>query len=356
MPLIITDYEIAISNAIKQVFPNTQVRGCWYHYWNNILCQSGLLNRVTGQRTRKLVINFLSVLPFLHNQELFLHKMIQHFGYTGKLQRHRDVNYKVIMYVYSTYVKRFRHLFSIDFSLSFERTNNVCEGSNSGLSKHSAQRLNLREFTDYVENQFKKQYVSKPERIRDANDLDKVLLCLQESSKVDLYGVFEVIIGLMDKDDFKIVSINPEILRAIKLKQERIDDDQDKATVDMNGMLSDYKKTRVERRKIYRQLKKEILETTGEEILLVEEEMKLDDFDYEDEMLENGDGFTSILELDNSVHYLENNQLDNPLSVSTKTHSFTMGHYSKPTTHTIKNLENDRNVTYTRFNCLVVEN
>lgn len=82
------------------------------------------------------------------------------------------------MYLHSTYMQRFNQLLASDLGLSLERTNNSCEGSNSYLSRFSAQRLTLRELADYVENQFKRQYNETHKITPELSDTDRVLLCI----------------------------------------------------------------------------------------------------------------------------------------------------------------------------------
>ena len=284
VPLFITDFEIAVSTAILQVFPNVQVRGCWYHYWNNILCESSLLSRVTNQKIDKFIVIFLVMLPFLHHQEKYVSKLIAEMGFSSYLTHHRDVNFKLIMYVYSTYMQRFQHLFAIDLSLSLARTNNTCEGSNSGLSKQFSMRPTLREFTTYVENSFKKQYVMKPKKVPAPTALDKLLKAVQLCSLRNEDVLFETLICEMKKDKFKLRSIR--VIRITEIHTQTSNDSRtdDEVRQKLNTLALKYKRTRTARRRMCKDLKNDMLKS--HQVMRPDDKImaEFDIFESEDEM------------------------------------------------------------------------
>lgn len=334
IPLIITDFEIAISNAIRQVFPQTRVRGCWYHFWNNMLCHSGLLNRVTEQTTKKSIINFLSVLPYLHHKELFLLSLIRRMEYKSELERHRDANYKLIMYVYATYVKRFQHLYHIDLRLSLERTNNSCEGSNSGLSKHSAQRLMLREFTEYAENQMKKQYLQKPSVLREPTNLDLVLITLQESSKKNVEDLVSALLAHMEAEDFRLKHLNANDFVFCSYGMANIDEDNVQAVEEMDNLLKKYKAIRAERKKTYRYLKQQLLNGMTNETVIENVEVKDNDCDQETDSLLSSDNLDNVEDLDGEEDSCSSKTFPNPFSLSIRADSDQTRCFSHLSSHT----------------------
>lgn len=40
---VMTDYEIALRQSVIATFPNTQLRGCWFHYSKAVYMRSKLL-------------------------------------------------------------------------------------------------------------------------------------------------------------------------------------------------------------------------------------------------------------------------------------------------------------------------
>lgn len=194
LPHIMVDFEIAISAALQEVMPATKIRGCWYHYYNNLNAKAGQLSRFCHQEASSKLVKLLSVLCFLHNPHIFLCKMLDCVGDIDGEPRFRNVHVKLILYVYATYLVRFRRLFFIDLSRSPVRTNNSCEGSNSGLSTFSARRLTVRDFADFAEHTFKRDAVLEPTLIKPETDLDTVTLQLQKASKRNVDDLFDFLL------------------------------------------------------------------------------------------------------------------------------------------------------------------
>lgn len=324
VPIIVTDFELAVSRAVKDVFNNVQIRGCWYHYWNNILSRSGLLKRVTGQKTRVLVINVLSIMPYLHHKELFLIELIKYLEYDNELKRHRDVNYKLIMYVYSTYMKRFRHLFTIDLHRSLARTNNTCEGSNSALSKFSAQKLNLREFADYVEISFKKQYVKKLKTTKKPSSMDKILLALQDYSEYHVVGLLQLLIPLMDREEFKILDICPNMLKSVHSKENITEDDDKNAKAQLDILSIAYKRTRAQRKRMYKSIKERMLNMTNMTVNIENNDMLNGDDSNEEEEAELSEDESTINCNSTRIQLTTPHNMSNLMHVSMKTTSLVL--------------------------------
>lgn len=259
VPLLITDYEIAVGIAAKQELYDVQVRGCWYHYWNNLLCRCGLLERVTGQSISRLVLNFLVVLPFLHHKHAFLEALITNRAYGRSLSAYKSAEYKLVMYVFATYVRKFRHMFNIDMSQSVERTNNTCEGSNSGLARHSVQRLSLREFVDYVENTFKRQYGQNLTKVRAHTASDLALLCLQRVSAHSVQAVFNTLLPCLDNKHFSVTDIDTTALEAVHAYEDITESYDTCAVTQMDKRLTEYRQNRAQRRAKYLQLRQAML-------------------------------------------------------------------------------------------------
>jgi hypothetical protein len=204
IPHIMTDFEIAVRVAVKETFPSAQVRGCWYHFWNNLLCHSGKLKRFTGQTPNARVIRLLTLMPFFHRQEIFFCRLLRRLAIAEDQVRFKDVNYKVLMYVYTTYSKRFSDIFFMDLGACITRTNNSCEGSNSGLAKFSAKRLELREFIDYVELGIKKDAVKQVRPLRPLNNTDRSLLAIQKASSTNADELFETLWASSEVEKFQL--------------------------------------------------------------------------------------------------------------------------------------------------------
>lgn len=141
-------------------------------------------------------------------------RLIDELGLGGGFQQHRDSSFKLIMYVFRTYTLRFSHMFAIDLTLSTERTFNSCEGSNSGLSKFSSQRLSLNGFAEFVQLQLKRQHIAKTLPIRKPTAVDNILLCVQRCSKKSVNSVLAELMNQMADDKFKIAGINMDALEA----------------------------------------------------------------------------------------------------------------------------------------------
>ena len=198
--IMVTDFEFAISRAAREVFPNIRIRGCWYHFWNNLLAKSGKLKRFTLQEPCRALIKTLSLLCFMHNPATVIDTLLDKYVEDTEDKSFKNVNIKFILYVYNTYVKRYGHIFFIDLSKSCIRTNNSAEGSNSGLSKFKNQRLSLQDFANYCELQWKREVVKKVNKIKPIKDIDIFLIEIQKVSKYNVEDLLVFLFKNVDKD------------------------------------------------------------------------------------------------------------------------------------------------------------
>ena len=153
-PLLMTDFELAISSAAREVWPGVVRRGCFYHFAANLRDRSDELEWWLPQKLRPETRSLLAVAPFIVGLPHFLARFIDRLELSRE-QLMRSIDFKLAIYVADVYLLRFRHLFFADLDLSPLRTNNSCEGSNSGVARTHAFRLNRQAFLDVVEERFK---------------------------------------------------------------------------------------------------------------------------------------------------------------------------------------------------------
>jgi len=211
IPMIVTDFEWAVSKAVREIFPSITVRGCWYHYWNNLLAISGKLKRLTCQVPNKAVFNFLTIISMVHHPEFVLLKLVEQIRQPTLEQTFRDVNFKLIFYVYKTYFKLFGFMFFLDLSRALDRTNNSSEGSNAQLSRFSGMRLKKSEFAIYTRVAFKKELMKQPTRTKPISDTSSALLAIQEASKSNTTDLFSFLYSQMGQSDFQIKALSGRV-------------------------------------------------------------------------------------------------------------------------------------------------
>jgi hypothetical protein len=153
-PFLLTDFEVAIGNAARSVWPRITCRGCFFHYLSNLRLYCGRLKRWLKQEPRPSTYNLLIVSPFLHALPYYLDKHIAQLGLAGEAL-FKSIDFKLMMYVFSTYSIRYKNLFHADLISLRTRTNNTCEGRNSGVARTFAFRLSHRDFLDLIEVRFK---------------------------------------------------------------------------------------------------------------------------------------------------------------------------------------------------------
>ena len=130
---VMSDFELALRNAIQEVFPSVELMGCFFHYCQCLWMHAsklGLRAPSRIQTTKKLLV-LLKVLPHLE-------------------QKDREEIFAEIKIIYKPKEKPFQEFISyyqkywLDYSIKFEefesedrfvRTNNVCEQYNRRLKQ-----------------------------------------------------------------------------------------------------------------------------------------------------------------------------------------------------------------------------
>lgn len=148
--LFIVDFEVAIRNSIKKVYPDSEVRGCYFHYKHNIQKKIFLLSK-------KYVIsnickNVVSMLPFVTYPCYFLTYFVKSLKNNSEIEG----DLKLYIYVYDTYIIKLQSYFMQDVEKYISRTNNVCESLNSKLENQFVKKT-INELIYFIENQFKKE-------------------------------------------------------------------------------------------------------------------------------------------------------------------------------------------------------
>lgn len=183
---IMLDFEIAIYNAAKTIFPKCVPRGCYYHYRNNVINRATKLKRWLNKSPKLFTINVLSLCPFVSDPTGLLYAAIKSLELEGRAL-FKSPDFKILMYVYETYVLKLKSLFKINLSASMVRTNNPCEGRNSVLKRHFSFKPQISDLVDFITIRFKKDAVKKLKSPLPSNSYDLFLIAIQkESSNIDL--------------------------------------------------------------------------------------------------------------------------------------------------------------------------
>ena len=189
-PYLICDFELAISNAVRIVLPNVEIRGCYFHYQQNLHRKKRQIERWTAQKVSEQALRLLSLAPFLKRCSTYIEKLIKGIELDGEnLFRHPD--FKLASYVHRVYCGRLHGIFFQDLRRLIVRTNNSCEGFNSGLNKRLHQKGRVQDYAAFFEVTFKKDLVS-PTRVKtELNGFDMFLLEVQKKSATNLRSIFE---------------------------------------------------------------------------------------------------------------------------------------------------------------------
>lgn len=250
---MMTDFEMAISQAALNVFTRLNIRGCWYHFFNNLYRMTGRLQRLTAQTACPKLFRLLSVMPFLYNWDHVVHYLLMLYDYEEQDTCFKSVNTKLILYVYQIYCLRYRRMFFIDLKRDPRRTNNSAEGSNSGLARMKSYRMTLREFADYCEVMWKRDLHSKPRKIKAVTNVDDFLLSIQKVSKYNVTDLVDFLLDTPVVQSYKIEYMVRE-LPSFTRKTRVNDDEHCKLIADSMGVIvSRYKQFRAEKRAAWRQ-------------------------------------------------------------------------------------------------------
>lgn len=182
--IMTSDFEIAISNAAKKIFPKISVQGCYYHYRNNLLNMISKIQRRYKQIISIWVINLLSILPFMHKPTCYLELCINDIWNTSE-NLYESLDFKILIYVYSTYIVRLKGMFININPEERIRTNNTCEGRNSVLAKNLPFKPQISDLIDFIGHRFKQDAVKLYHKHPNANEFDKLILQLHNISSVN---------------------------------------------------------------------------------------------------------------------------------------------------------------------------
>jgi len=207
IPTLMVDFERAIHNAVRQVFSSTNIRGCWYHFWNNLLRMNGRLKRYTGRETDSNTIRVLALTGFFYYPEILLHFIVSHLWKQDQEVRFRDVTFKLIVYLHRIYLQRHKNEFFINLKTCLVRTNNSCEGSNAGQSKFTSQKMTLSDYRDYTEISFKKDLEKVPTVIKQRSNLDEVLIQIQTISEYNTEDLASFLLKFCENPENKIENL-----------------------------------------------------------------------------------------------------------------------------------------------------
>lgn len=189
-PVFLSDFEIAIGKAARQVWPKVQLRGCFFHYTANLRQTTAKLVRWLSQRPTQGILNLLIVAPFLSRPQIFFHYFLKELKLEGD-QLFKNIDFKLVMYVFTTYIIRFKALFKADLRALLIRTNNTCEGKNSSIARNFATRLTLSNFLDLIECNFKHDYARPWKPRPPASAYDRFFVLLQGWSETNPRFIYE---------------------------------------------------------------------------------------------------------------------------------------------------------------------
>lgn len=191
-PILVSDFEVAVMNAATKVYPGTVLRGCTFHYSNNLLTRQSLLNRWVSPKVSFATLNFLRALPFIKNPHSALLRVLERPSCRGEaLFRLGDT--KLLLFVFSTYFRKLRGSFLIDLTKSITRTNNACEGRNSVLAQTFATAPSLREIVAFVATKFKVDLIRNGGEPKKTTDSDRFLLEFQMLSSKNLSLILDFV-------------------------------------------------------------------------------------------------------------------------------------------------------------------
>lgn len=211
-PYLIADYEIGISNAAKDVWKGVKVRGCNFHYMQNLLRMKRKLQRWIGQTPSDFILNVLYLLPFIKRPFTYLRKYIEDLDLSGD-HLFKNVDFKLLLYVFSTYCERLQNIFSQDLKDLGVKTNNSCEGFNSRLQKAFSKKPQVHEFAAFISSVFKMELFDIRSFKQPQEHLGDLLKNVQECSTNSL----SQIMNFCSNNGLIKVSRSSELLAAFRV-------------------------------------------------------------------------------------------------------------------------------------------
>lgn len=180
-PILIADFEIGISKAAQEVWRNVSIRGCNFHFMQNLLRMKRKLQRWLGQTPSDLLLNLLYVLPFLKRPHTYLRHFVEGLGLPGP-EFFKNIDLKLLLYVFSTYCERLQGTFAQDLTTLATKTNNSCEGFNSGLERGFTKKPQVHEFVSFIGYAFKQDLMDLKSPKRTSEPLTPLLKSIQDRS------------------------------------------------------------------------------------------------------------------------------------------------------------------------------
>lgn len=157
------------------------------------------------------------------------------------------------MYVYSTYVRELKASFCLDTSKIIERTNNACEGRNSGLSRSSSLRPTMADLRDHLAIKFKADLIS-PSIVRtDLTAYDMFISLIQKLAPKNIKRIICLCSELPTIGN-AFSDILLQTIRDIKFKNddEASDLEEENAANEMIGLCSQYREFKKNHRNRHR--------------------------------------------------------------------------------------------------------
>lgn len=124
---IITDFEAGLRNALNTVYPNTVLRGCWFHYCAAIRKKNnelGLRTLIRSNSDAKFVEKSIMSLPLLSPKDILVGFEYIKNSVQGELLEHLK---PLLSYVDSYWLKKqVKRLISIEYPCSIHVNMFVC--------------------------------------------------------------------------------------------------------------------------------------------------------------------------------------------------------------------------------------
>lgn len=187
-PHIISDFETAIFNAIKEVWPKASSRGCFYHYSHNVLKRRQLINRGRHEKSTQGCFNLITVLPFVNYPCHFILLFLQQKGLNSEKST-RNGDFRLLIYIYETYVQKLSGIFKQNLQELLIRTNNVAEGKNSATANMFSKRPTMEEYVSQISYRFLNEQIAPWRTIQNICFFDSLLLEIQACAVDDAQRV-----------------------------------------------------------------------------------------------------------------------------------------------------------------------
>lgn len=184
IPIIISDFEIAIFNSVRIIWPKSVQRGCYFHYIHNLLKRKTKINKYSDFKITLGALNLSFILPFVKYPSFYIHEFLLQYNLVDNgIYKNRD--FKYLIYIFLTYVKKLRKIFLQNLSLSLIRTNNVAEGKNSSMSACFNKQPSLEEYINQLRYRYLNEKIQSWKIIDEDKPFDKLLLKIQKRANIN---------------------------------------------------------------------------------------------------------------------------------------------------------------------------